>query len=220
MSTVTDTDMLKVMAYQLLENGATDATGTTLTTSMFTIQQMIDALNSAQRRFMMDTACVQSRARIAGVASQSRYTLPADYIQSRRMSWTDARGTVTGLVPSDSWQYDNGLQSWAQDAATPLAYSESVNPTRTTDLAPPPVDIGTLGILYVALSTALTGLGVAFTVPDDYVPTVKWLALAQLLNADGVGYDPQRGSYCMQRYMEGVELCKTLFRSIEGNNHG
>lgn len=217
---VTDLDILKTITYQLLENGANQATGTNLLTGMFTIQQMIDSLNSAQRRFLMDTACVQSRATIIGIASQTRYTLPADYIQSRRLAWTDGNGVTAGLVPTDTWQLDNTMQSWAQDSATPLAYSDSVNPTRTMDIAPAPADIGSIGLLYVALSATLDGLGIVLTVPDDYAPVVKWLTLAQLLNADGVGYDPQRGSYCMSRYAEGVELCKVLFRSIEGNNHG
>lgn len=220
MSTVTDRDLMKTMTYQLLENGGAAATGTSLRTGMFSIQQMIDSLNSAQRRFMMDTGCVQSRATIVGIAGQARYTLPTDYIQTRRLSWTDANSVTVGLVPADTWQYDNAMQAWAQDAATPLAYSDSDLPTRTTELAPPPDDIGSIGLLYVAFSALLDGSGIVLTVPADYSPVVKWLALAQLLNADGVGYDPQRGQYCMSRYAEGVELCKVLLRSIEGNNHG
>lgn len=217
---VTDLELIKTMTYQLLENGSGEATGTSLLTSMFSIQQIIDSINNAQRRFMMDTAAIQIRSNIGGVAGQTRYTLPENYIQSRRLSWETPAGVFTGLVPSDTWQFDNGQSMWAQDAGTPVAYSESGLPTRTVEIAPTPIDTGTIGLLYVALSNNIDGTGIAMTVPDDYTPVIKWLALAQLFNADGVGYDPQRGSYCMSRYAEGVELCKVLFRSIEGNNHG
>jgi len=86
---VTDQQLLASMIYRMLENGNTDANPTgPLLTSMFTQQQMLDALNRAQQQFLLDTGMNVSQTQLPGIVGQSKYDLPQDAIRPRRLTWT------------------------------------------------------------------------------------------------------------------------------------
>lgn len=211
MSTL-DTDLIKETTYALLENGDADATGTSLLTTMFTIADVRDALDKAQRRFLRDTAIIQKRTTIGGQAQISRYTLPANVVDVRRVAWKDADGGYRGLARADAWQADHGMSQWTSDYGTPFAYHDSTLPTRTVELVPTPNDVGQIHVLYSELTALLDGSGVALEIPDDFAWVVKWEALADLLAGEGEGNEPRRAAYCGQRYEQGVELVRLLTR--------
>jgi hypothetical protein len=45
-------------------------------------------------------------------------------------------------------------------------------------------------------------------IPDDFVWIVKFGALADLLNGDGLALDPQRAAYCESRWEQGLDLAR------------
>jgi hypothetical protein len=85
---VLDTELLNNAIYRLLENGNADAAGTLLT-DMFTVPQIVDALNQRQQKFLQDTGMVGIRTTITANQGQSVYDLPADSIMPRRLTWID-----------------------------------------------------------------------------------------------------------------------------------
>ena len=85
---VLDTELLNQAIYRLLENGNADANGTVLT-DMFTVAEIVDALNQRQQKFLQDTGMVGIRTTIPANQGQSVYDLPADSIMPRRLTWMD-----------------------------------------------------------------------------------------------------------------------------------
>lgn len=187
---------------------------------MFDESQFIAALNDRQRRFLKDTGVVAkwgidgAGEELGGQAQISRYKLPSDWIETRRLTWTDSVDLNTySLERSDAYELDATMSDWGFNSGPPIVYHESTIPTRTVEIAPAPRNAGQLGIIYTALSTVLDGSGIAMTVPDVFVPAIMWGAIGDLLGQDGEGHDPQRASYCYQRYDQGVELARLMLRS-------
>jgi hypothetical protein len=91
-----------------------------------------------------------------------------------------------------------------------------VTPPTTIQLAPPPNDVGRLHLTSVKAGPELdVTTGVALGVDDDFAEFVKWGALADLLNMEGMANDAVRANYCEQRYREGVELGKLTFSVVQ-----
>lgn len=214
--TVTDLDILKACEYALLENGDANADGTAFLTSTWTPAKLTAWMNDRQNRFLKETAAIITRTTQGATALQNRYSAPTSSVILTRLSWTNADSDTVALTQADAWQLDNGNHQWQTDAGTPIAWGQSINPTLTYDIAPAPADVGTIGILYVALGTTLTGAGVVLSVPDEWAPFVKWGVLADALAADGQGCDPERAAYCEQRFSEGVELARVMMRGVGG----
>lgn len=218
MANVTDQTLIKQITYQTLENGDADATGTTLLTSMFSIDQIVAAMNQRQWKFLKDTGCVMTRESIAVTAGSPQYTLSNSYIDTRRLAFkSNASGSkYSSLLRSDAYEMDMGQTTWQTDSATPFLWQQMTLPTRGIEIAPLPSTGGTLSHLYVALSATLTGLGVELTVPDAFSWVILYGVLADLLGSDGEGLDVARASYCEQRYSQGVELCRLMIHGLSG----
>lgn len=215
---VLDTDIIKGCQYAVLENGAADANGTTMLTSMFSLQEIIDSINRVQQQFLSYTGLILTRTALTP-DSKSRYDLTPvtlngpDSIRPRRVTWTEpgATGdTVRVLTQADTWELDQGLAEWGTDTGTPQVWWETTLPQQQVGIAPAPANVGQLGLLYVALAQTLTGAGIALTVPDDWAPYILWGTLAELLSSDGPSYDPLRAQYCSRRLDEGIELAKLI----------
>jgi hypothetical protein len=69
---------------------------------------------------------------------------------------------------------------------------------------------GILWVLYVALSQTLDGTCVLFTVPDEFVPAIKWGAIADMLGKAGRANDPARAQIAEGLYQEGIEAAKII----------
>ena len=232
---VLDTELINSAIYRLLENGNADA-NLTLLSDMFTMTEIIDALNQRQQKFLLDTGIIGTRTTIAATQGISQYDLPVDNIMPRRLTWitsgsgsgtgygiggygeggygvggTVAGATITALTRVDSWELDNGQPDWSSDDSTPIAWYDNTLGQQKVGITRPNQN-GTIGLLYIQLATTLTGLGIAMTIPDDWTPYVLWGALADLLNHDGPAYDPVRGKYSEQRYQEGIELARLVLK--------
>lgn len=154
----TDAQQVDEIIYHSLENGNADAAGT-LITSMFTLQQILDALNDRQRRFLLDTGLIQKRVVIPGVPQQMTYDLPSDWIDTRRVTWgpgpqlnfdlEDANGVVwrvsvnsIGLLTTTSVASGNPVLKYYRQSDNPnLAVQLIVDITgllQTVSIAPDP----------------------------------------------------------------------------------
>ena len=216
--TVTDLDLLKLMEYYLLENGDADADGTGLLTTLWTISELTDALNNSQRRFMKDTGIVLTISTLGGTPMQGRYTASDELIAIRRVTWQDVGGDIVALTRSSGWEADTATPDWTTDFALPLTWMNDHHPTRVFEIVPAPNDIGQLGLMTINRPTTLAGTGTLLEVPEEFASYIAWDALAELLASEGEANDPQRASYCRQRYQEGVELARILQGGIEGAN--
>jgi len=210
---VTDLELLKRMTYALLENGDNDATGNSLMTSQFAIQEMLDNANLIQQRFLRDCAPVILRATQASTPGQNRYSLPPDLIHTRRMTWQaqPAGSKAKVLISTDSYQLDRGTSDWEQNSATPRYFNEGSNlPTLQFDLAKAPSQAGTIGLTYVPQPPTLTGAGVALMIADEAESAVLYGCMGELLSSEGEGFDVERADYCEKRYQLCVEMVNAL----------
>jgi hypothetical protein len=208
---VTDTYVANDIVYRTLENGDANASFPTLLTSMFTSTEIVDSMNRVQQKFMLETGMILTRAAaIPGAVGVKAYALPTDNILVRRATWTTGAGDIKALTNTDTWELDNAMNGWPSDIGEPLAWWDTTLPQQEIGIAPAPDAVGSIGILYIALATTLTGLGINLTVPDDWSPYITWGTLGELLESDGQAFDPLRAKYCWQRFAEGVELARLV----------
>ena len=71
------------------------------------------------------------------------------------------------------------------------------------------------GTVSAAQRTSLTSfgftiVGVAFDVPDEFVPGIKWGTMADMLSKVGRAQDPARAAFCESRYRQSVEAAKMI----------
>lgn len=199
---VLDTEVLNEQQYHLLE---TADNGATVSSGLWTVAEMIDALNETQYRFLKDTLLLVTPAVLVTIPNQLRHALPADWIATYDATYHTAADTWHSLAKADGFEADNSsINDWPVELGTPILYTEGEVPTLTMQIMPASLDAGVINILYVALSTTLSNSGVALTVPDEFAPAIKWGALEQLLSKVGRGQDAARAAYCRLRYSEGV----------------
>lgn len=216
---VTDQDLVARASYALLENGDADATGTTFVFGQFTVQEFLDNANLIQERLFKDSAPVVVRATQGSTPGQSRYTLPNDWIFTRRITWqAQAGGKALGLASTDAFALDNQMTDWEQNTDTPSVYNDGSNlPTLTIEILKAPVAVGTMGLMYVPQPATLTGAGVKLTVPDELESAVFYGTLGEMLSSEGEGFDPERADYCEKRYSLAAELANALITGAQIN---
>lgn len=213
--TVTDLQLLVEIEYHLME----PPTGATWTGSeMFTVQDILTALQRRRDQFLNETGCVITRS-TQGVSSptEGRVSLAQGIIDVRRVAWLDTpSGLYSTLWRQDMWEINSYLSSWKNSTKpTPRAYSISDNPPLSLQLAQIPSDAGTLDLLTVNTGATLDGSGVLLGVPDDLCWVVKWGALADLLRKDGPARDPARAKYCEDRWAQGIALGKMPISTVD-----
>lgn len=59
-------------------------------------------------------------------------------------------------------------------------------------------------------SFGFTITGVAFDLPDEFVPGIKWGTMADMLNKVGRAQDTSRAAFCESRYQQAVEAAKLI----------
>lgn len=210
----TDQDQFSEIQFQLLE--PTQDGGVTWGSGLWTQQEIIDYANQRQYRFMKDTLLMMAYARIDHAPTVALGALPPDWMVTYRADWKDLSGTATNgtikeLTRTSQWEFDHSQPNWANTPATrPLGFSDTENQTLQYQLMPPPVATGQVLLLYVSLTAVLTGAGEIFTVPDEYVPAIKYGILSDMLRKVGRGQDIPRADYCELRFHEGIEAAKLM----------
>src|ERR1700722_1076905 len=136
--TVTDLQLLTEIEYQLIE----PPTGATWTGSeMFTVQDILTALQRRRVQFLNETGTVITRSTLGVSApTEGRVTLGQGIIDVRRQAWIDTPSSLySTLWREDMWSINSFLAGWkSATTATPKVYSISDNPPLSIQLAPIP----------------------------------------------------------------------------------
>ena len=193
-----------------------DPTGFAFTnqTSQFTSAQILSALSRAANEFNLDSKIGLTQASMPGI-STARTSLDSAVVAIARASWTDSTTGVTrALRREDAWAEDSYNPTWTLSPDLPFAFSAAETPPITVNLYPPPLNVGTLNLIYADSEdySAATGSTV-FPVPNEFIPAIKWRAIYSLLATQGQGYDPFRAKYCAERY-DSFDRMSELMRSV------
>lgn len=205
--TVTDTEIEQILLYHLLEPPTIPYAGT----EMFTQTDITDSMQRRRNQFLADTGIVVSQYSdvIPAVPSSGRVTLPETVIAVRRAVFKQVGGTYYQLYREDEMGITDYNSEWSYTAGTPYAISVTATPPLQVQLAPVPVDIGTLELLVVQTGAALDpATGVILGLPDDLTWGIKWGTIADILNVDGLSLDPDRTAFAQSRYDLAVALAK------------
>lgn len=186
--------------------------GATWPSGLWTSAEVVDYLNQRQRRFMQETQAVVSRSSQGIVPAVPRQAIAQNWVATRRVAFQPVGGLpFQALSPGDQFEMDQFSPSWASSpAARPTLYSDADPQTLELVILPPTLGNGTLHFLFVEQPAPLTGLGATFTVPDEFVPTIKWGTLEDMLSKVGRAHDPIRAQIAGQYYSFGVEAAKAL----------
>lgn len=203
--TVTDQSLFQLIEYHLYEPPTTPYSGS----EQFTQADIAQALQRRLNQFLLETSCVLDHSTISGAFTGGRINLPQDVLEVRRLSFLDTNGQFTHLWREDERNLSAYLPGWSGTPSLPLAYSLSVTPPVSIQLAPPPSLGGVLDAITVRAGPALDpNSGVALNVPNDFAWVIKWGALADLLGRDGPAFDPSRSAYCQERWDSGIQLVR------------
>jgi hypothetical protein len=212
---IQDTNQLSEVQLRLLEP---DDAGATWPSGYWTFDEVVGYFTDRQRQFVRDTHLILAQLLIPVDSGTSRIDLPEDWVATVRAVWRakDANGLYTKTVPlgrNDQLAADLGWPR-ATPPAHPLVFDDVNPPLPGADLVPTPTTDGDLHLLYVAATSALTGDGAYFEVPDECVPFITYGVLADMLGKAGRGQDLPRARYCQRRYEEGVQLAAILLQGF------
>lgn len=182
--------------------------GASWPSGMWTLTEVLGYLNQRQNRWLAATGLLWTQALTAVVPNQAAQDAPADWAATVLMAFCNANGCFRELPKVDTLELDLRYVGWpATSNDRPYGYYEIDGVTRSVSLAPiPSAFVLQLEWYYVALGTAFTQGGVPFTVPDEFVATIKYGALADMFSKVGPAANPLLAQACEERWTEGVEL--------------
>jgi hypothetical protein len=240
--TVTDSYLLSLMLYQLIEKQL--SSGSYVGTDMFILDDFTKALERRRNQFLVETGMVLSQVMDVSVSPPSgRVSIPDNVIDVRRVLWNSpGQGTPYGSGGYGVGPYDGTISSltnlwrsnefgaqafkpgWALEPQDPPSeYSVAAEPPLTLQLIPPPLNPGSLTLLAVLAGATLNpSAGVLMGIPDNFSWVVKFGALADLLMKAGQAQDMPRASYCENRWKQGIDLARThtsaVYAAIDGKD--
>lgn len=190
--------------------------GVSWPSGMWTQAEVLGYLNQRQNRWRGATTLLWTQALTAVVPNQARQAAPTNWTATIFMAFCDANGCFRELPKVDTHELDLRYVNWPITSADrPYGYYETEGDTLSTYIAPIPSALVTqLEWYYVSLGTALTAAGVNFSVPDEFVPCIKYGALADMFSKVGPAANPILAQACEERWNEGLELGKLM--STEG----
>jgi hypothetical protein len=210
----TDQQILNQIQYMMIEP---PDSGATWPSALWTATEVNRYLSQRQDRILGETFPYVTVATIPVTAGTNFYTFPSGFIAAISLTFTPTGSSEPiELTPSDSWEADHGLPLWTIEESEPKLYF--TKPTLTFYIAPTPDTDGELRLLYIHTGTAFTGSGIAATVQDEIVPTLKYGTMADMLNKVGRANDPSRSQYCEDRFQHGIDAILTLINGyVPGN---
>ena len=211
---VSDQEVLSSVQLSLLEP---DTKGASFLSEFWTPSQVLDFLNNRSFRFLSETGLTVAIAYQAGQAAQSRYALPQNLIDIRRVAWANSATSMAyiELPMADVWEMDHGLAKWpSREAPSPEVYLEDHLPSLTIAVNPIPTDAGEMELTFVSRGTIVDGSGMLLSIPNDFTPYLAWGVRADMLAQEMEAQDPIRAQHCEERFEEGIELARLL---VQGN---
>lgn len=187
--------------------------GVSWPSGMWTMAEVLGYLNQRQNRWLGATSLLWTHALTPVVANQARQAAPSNWTATIFMAFCDLNGCFRELPKVDTHELDLRYVGWPLTSSDrPYGYYETEGETLSTYLAPiPSAAITQLEWYYVALGAALTQTpSITFTVPDEFVPTIKYGALADMFSKVGPAANPILAAACEERWTEGLEMGKLM----------
>lgn len=180
------------------------------TWSVWTNTQVVKYLNERLTRFELETGLIKQITTIPVAAGVATVDLPTNLVDLYRLTWLQS-GVTYVLNTVDKFTMDNGQPGWEVTTDTPWGYIEDPLDPLTIQLVPTPTSAGTLGV-YMAfdLGTMTGGVDEILPIPNCFTPAIKYGVMADMLSQEGEANDPERSSYCENRYQEGVQIARLL----------
>lgn len=207
---VSNWDLVTAIQYALQEPATPAAWSGT---DQFALDQLSTAIQRRRDQFLRETGAVVTRALITygGPPVTGPLQLPEEILYIRRVAWRPtATQLLRPLTRTDEWGANAYAPSWSIQPTAPRAYSVSVTPPLSMQLIPPTSNPGTLDLVSVNKGAQVAqSVDASLGIPNDWAWVVKWGALADLLQGDGLALDPQRAAYCEARWQQGIGLAKS-----------
>ena len=205
---VTDRDLIQDIQRHLLEPvNATSWVGS----EQFTYTGVVNALQTARDKFLLETGIVLTVSEFAtGASPVSIIALPANLIDVRRAMWKTAQNIYSILWKADPHSLTGFVSNWLSGSTIPSDYSIILNQPLVLQVTPPAAAQGSLHLIHVNSGGTLNPASAAsiLGIPDDLTWVVKFGALANLFMQDGPGQDSARAEYCEGRWKEGIQLAR------------
>lgn len=209
--TLTDDYLYKVMQYHLLEppTGAGAWAGTT----QFNLADLQGALQRRRDEMIQVSGCnVTQLPPLPSTPNVRRTFFNDSTLEPRRTRFipdSSYGGPIT-LLREDTMSFDSfeadHLQTFGQN---PMAWSVITGPPLAMDVDYGPPIVGVYDVLaLVSGPTFAPPAATLLGVPDDWSWLAKWGALADLLSRDSEATDRERAEYCLNRYMQGLQVMK------------
>lgn len=215
--TVLDTDIISEICDVLIEIPPFPA-GTWIGTDKFDMPSILKAIEEARDQFLYATNTIVNitTQSIVSPPSVGRMVLTNENISDiRRIDWfSKTDNKYRQLWREDEFALLSTAVTWDTTADEPYAYSIAVTDNLTIQLAPIPINGGTLEMLTVDNGGDLAGTGTVLQIPTDFSWAIKYGALSILLNEDGQVRDPERVAYCQQRWQEALALAKGVSGTV------
>ena len=182
-----------------------------ITSGLWSIAELTGYLEERRSEFLSATEIVYRRVGVVTIPQQQRHRLPDDWVTTRRVSFRVAANDRIRLHRVDEWEMDQGFATWQKGVGKPRFWMDVQVPRGIIQTAPASLSSGQLEVLMVGKGqTTFSGLSDTFGVPNEFVPSIRWGALAMALGKVGRGHDPERAAYAEARYQEGIEAAKML----------
>lgn len=204
--TVTNWDLVTELQYALMEPAAPGGTWTG--TDQFTLAQLTSAIQRRRDQFLRETGAVVTRSvtNYPAPPASGRVALDESILIVRRAAWrVTATQLLRPLARTDEWAANAYAIPWPSGANRPRAYSTTATPPLELQIIDPPQTAGDLDLLSINKGAAIdSAVEASLGIPDDWCWVVKFGALADLLQGDGLALDPARAAYCEMRWQQGV----------------
>lgn len=216
---VRDVDFLSQIQYQMMETTGIPPSpdgGANWPSGLWTRDEVLSYANLRQNRFLKNAFLILSQSPPVPIAiGQHLVPLPTDWIRTAGVVWmADADGKAINVSRSDAFDADHNLLNWeTQTGVKPLVYmDDDAVQTLQIQIAPAPNQTGTISFLYVKLAAEINGNGVFLTLEDEYEAPLRYGVIADMLQKDGRGRDPNRADYAEQRYALGIEAANIILK--------
>lgn len=209
--TVTDVNLYTIMEYHLLE----PPTGATWTgTSMFTINDLLNAVQRRRDEILTTTGCTIVQSMIPTTPGQTRNYLNDIILDVRRIAWFPKKinqndpAVPSVMWPEDIWSFQAFENSYTTlPQGVPQSYALSAQPPLSFDVDVTPQQASQYELLTVNAGGALTTASpTLINIPTDFTWVLKWGALADLFSKESEAKDETRAAYCNKRYQQGLKL--------------
>lgn len=191
-----------------------DSTVTWTGSEQFSLEQIESSIERRVNEFLLKTGVMQSSDTQIVTAGNGRVQLDDATLDISAAYWLNLSSSSQPLYKGDAREFNSYGNGWSLNGSSPIAFSLVTEPALILQLAPRPIDNGTLNLISIqSCPTVSIASNTVLPVPNDLLWVVKWGVLADLLNETGISNNSPMVEYCKTRWDDGIEAAK-LYPSV------